>query len=85
MKIGATKVALKDPAAVREKAGRLGIEASGKADAVVAAEVFGAEVERHLVQPTFVVDYPAELCPLTRRKPGDESLALRFELYVAGL
>ena len=78
-------VSLGDPAAVRQKAQQLGIEVSGKADAVVAADVFGVEVERHLVQPTFVVDYPAQLCPLTRPKPDDPTLALRFELYVAGM
>ena len=31
------------------------------------------------------MDYPAELCPLTRRKADDPSLALRFELYIAGM
>jgi lysyl-tRNA synthetase class 2 len=31
----------------------------------------------------FVTEYPAALCPLTRRKPGDPSLALRFEAYAA--
>ncbi|RKY24196.1 MAG: lysine--tRNA ligase, partial [Planctomycetota bacterium] len=46
-------------------------------------EVFEATVEQHLVQPTFVCDYPAELCPLTRRDPADDSIALRFELFIA--
>jgi lysyl-tRNA synthetase class 2 len=32
-----------------------------------------------------VYDYPAALCPLTRRHPQDESIALRFEAYVAGM
>jgi len=74
-----------DPAGMRDKAQRLGIDIDGKADVVIASDVFDAEAERHLVQPTFVIDYPAELCPLTRRKPGDDSLALRFELYIAGM
>ena len=37
-------------------------------DAVVINEVFEATVEESLVNPTFVIDYPAALCPLTKRK-----------------
>ncbi len=44
--------------------------------------LFEATVEEHLVNPVFVTDYPADLCPLTRRRPDDPTLALRFELYV---
>jgi lysyl-tRNA synthetase class 2 len=45
--------------------------------------VFEESVEEHLVNPTFVYDYPAELCPLTRRKDGDERVAERFEPFIA--
>ena len=38
-----------------------------------------------LSHPTFVIDYPAEICPLTRRKADDPFVAERFELYVAGM
>jgi len=78
-------VSRRDPSAMREKARRLGIEPEGKADAVVANDLFDQEVERHLIEPTFVRDYPAELCPLTRRKDDDPTLALRFELFIAGM
>jgi len=78
-------VSLRDVGAVREKARDLGIEEANKADAVVIKDVFDATVEAKLVQPTFVKDYPADLCPLTRRKPNDPALALRFELFVAGV
>jgi lysyl-tRNA synthetase class 2 len=54
-------------------------------DAVVTNKLFEATVEGKLIQPTFVTEYPAALCPLTRRKPGDPSLALRFEAFVAGM
>ena len=78
-------VEMGDADAVRAKARQLGIEESNKADAVVINEVFEATVERHLVQPIFVYDYPAELCPLTRRKADDPSIALRFEPFVANM
>ncbi|MBN1491715.1 MAG: lysine--tRNA ligase, partial [Phycisphaerae bacterium] len=61
------------------------IEDAKMDDAVVTNEVFEATVEEKLIQPTFVLDYPAPLCPLTRRKPDDPNLALRFEAFVAGM
>jgi lysyl-tRNA synthetase class 2 len=76
-------VAMTDSAAVREKAKQLGLEPSNKDDAVVVNEVFEAAVEPHLIQPVFVKDYPAALCPLTRRDPADASIALRFEAFAA--
>jgi len=77
-------VDMKDLHAVRAKADALGIQHAKMADAIVLNEVFEATVEPRLVNPTFVYDYPAELCPLTRRKPGDPSIALRFEPFAAG-
>ena len=68
-----------------EAAGRLGIEAAGKAHDVVLQEVWEETVEHKLRQPTFVIDYPASLCPLTKQKAGDPSIAERFELYIAGM
>lgn len=78
-------VDMKDIEAVRAKARELHIEEGKLADAVVVNEVFEATVEPHLTQPTFVYDYPADLCPLTRRKADDPSIAERFELYIAGM
>ncbi len=74
-----------DIPAVREKARQLGIDQNGKDDAVVVNLVFEETVEEHLVQPTFVLDYPAEICPLTRRHPEDDRLALRFEAFAANM
>ena len=78
-------VEMADIAAVRQKATVLGIEHAGKDDAVVVNAVFEGTVEHHLIQPTFVYDYPAAICPLTRRHPDDPSIALRFEAFVAGM
>lgn len=52
---------------------------------VLVEKLFEKTVEPHLIQPTFVVDYPAPLCPLTKRHPDDPSLALRFEAVVANM
>jgi lysyl-tRNA synthetase class 2 len=47
-------------------------------------ELFEKLVERFLVQPTFVTDYPLETSPLARRKTGEPELTDRFELIVCG-
>lgn len=78
-------VDLADSAAVRKKAASIGIEGPTMDDAVIANKLFEETVEDKLIQPTFVTEYPAAICPLTRRKPGDPSLALRFEAFVAGM
>ncbi len=77
-------VDIKDIAAVRAKAAELGIDARTMDDAIVVNQVFEATVEPKLISPTFVLDYPAPICPLTRRKPDDPTIALRFEAFVAG-
>ena len=50
----------------------------------VAQHIFDALVEDHLVQPTFITDYPASICPLTKRHRDHPHLAERFELFVGG-
>jgi lysyl-tRNA synthetase class 2 len=47
-------------------------------------ELFEKLVERNLVQPTFVTDYPLETSPLARKKPDEPELTDRFELIVTG-
>ncbi len=42
-------------------------------------------IEPHLSQPTFLVDYPVELSPLSRQMPGDPTLTERFEAFCGGM
>ncbi len=45
---------------------------------------FEAFCEEKLIQPTFIYDYPLELSPLTKKKPGQPQLTERFELFIGG-
>ena len=45
-------------------------------------EVFEEKVEDALEGPVFVIDYPASICPLTKRKKDNPEIAERFELFV---
>ena len=40
--------------------------------------------EEKMIQPTFIMDHPVEISPLTKKKPEDPSLVERFELYIYG-
>ena len=45
---------------------------------------FEEYVEEHLVQPTFIMDHPIEISPLTKKKPGNPQYVERFELFITG-
>ncbi len=45
---------------------------------------FETYVEEHLIQPTFIMDHPVEISPLTKRKPEDPEYVERFEFFMNG-
>jgi len=78
-------VDMEDAAAVEKIALSMGMQTKGKHPDVIVQELFEAKVEDKLMGPIFVYDYPASLCPLTKRKQGNPKIAERFELYVCGM
>jgi lysyl-tRNA synthetase class 2 len=74
-----------DSHAVIEYAKSINLTVAGKHPDVVKNDLFEEKVEKNLVNPTFVMDYPASICPLTKRKQGQPSIAERFELFVQGM
>ena len=75
----------KDEEAIRVVCQQLGIHADksmGKGKLI--DEIFSAKCEHHFVQPTFIIDYPVEMSPLTKKHRSKPGLAERFELIVNG-
>ena len=70
---------------LREACQRLGVEIDetmGKGKLLDA--IFGTYCEEHLIQPTFITDYPIEMSPLCKRHRSNPELTERFELFVNG-
>ena len=47
-------------------------------------QIFGAKCEHHYVEPTFIIDYPKEMSPLTKEHRNNSNLTERFELLING-
>ncbi|GIW97889.1 MAG: lysine--tRNA ligase [Pirellulaceae bacterium] len=74
-----------DASALVAHARRLGLDPEGKHPDVIKSEIFEEQVEGQLQGPIFVIDYPASICPLTKRKADNPRVAERFELFVQGM
>ena len=74
-----------DEAALLKVCADLGIETDdtmGKGKLI--DEIFGEKCEHHYVQPTFIIDYPVEMSPLTKKHRSKPGLVERFELMACG-
>ncbi|MAF66772.1 MAG: lysine--tRNA ligase [Planctomycetes bacterium] len=74
-----------DEAAVRARAGELGIEDEHTDYWKLMSDVFDATVEGELDGPVFVTGYPVGISPLSKASTADPRLAERFEVFVAGM
>jgi lysyl-tRNA synthetase, class II len=77
---------LDDRPRLEAAASRFGIDGPNRlSSGKVVAELFEATSETKLQDPTFIIDFPADISPLAKRKPDDPTLTERFELYVGGM
>ncbi|MBU2046536.1 MAG: lysine--tRNA ligase, partial [Bacteroidetes bacterium] len=78
-------VSAMDEAGLRATCKEMGIQVNdsmGKGKLV--DEIFSEKVEEHLIQPTYITDYPIEMTPLAKKHRSKEGLVERFELFVNG-
>jgi len=75
----------KDEAGLREVCKQLNIGVPGNiGKGKLIDEIFGATSEHTYIQPTFIIDYPLEMSPLTKKHRSKAGLVERFELMVNG-
>jgi lysyl-tRNA synthetase class 2 len=80
-----TGLKISDHEGIVKLARKIGLHPDGKHPDVVVSEVFEEKVEDALIGPIFVTDYPASLCPLTKRSRSNPNIAERFELFIHGM
>ena len=82
--VSAAELRGRDTAAVVAKGLSLEVDTGTGAGKIV-TQIFEELCEDHLIQPTFVYDFPTEVSPLAKQKPDDPDTVERFELYIGGL
>jgi lysyl-tRNA synthetase class 2 len=74
-----------DEAALRDTCRKLHIETTpGMGRGKLIDNIFGEKCEKHYIQPTFIIDYPVEMSPLTKKHRSKSGLVERFELMING-
>ncbi len=80
-----TEADLRSRDTVAAVARKLGLDVEpGAGPGKIATQLFEALWEERLMEPTFVYDFPTEVSPLSKQKPGDPDTVERFELYAGG-
>ncbi len=84
-KFNGVDISQMDEKALQETAHKLGVDidkSMGKGKII--DEIFGETVEKKLIQPTFIMDYPVEMSPLAKKHRSTEGLVERFEAVCNG-
>ena len=81
---GPSQADARDPARAAAALQAAGVKCEGQSPGQLVVSLFEHFAEPKLLNPTFVYDYPAEVSPLSRKKPDDPYFVDRFELFVAG-
>ena len=82
---GISKEIINDKSRILDKLKADGFEANSKLDlGHLQAELFDNYVESKLINPTFIIDFPISISPLSRRSDENPEIAERFELFIAG-
>lgn len=82
---GIPKEIINDKSRILDKLKADGFEANSKLDlGHLQAELFDNYVESKLINPTFIIDFPISISPLSRRSDENPEIAERFELFIAG-
>jgi lysyl-tRNA synthetase class 2 len=71
-----------DEAGLRSMADSLNVEVDTMGKGKIIDAIFGEKAEPHMIQPTFVIDYPVEMSPLCKKHRDNPELTERFELIV---
>jgi lysyl-tRNA synthetase class 2 len=72
--------------AMEKAARRLGVERiEERSDGKLLAELFEVTAEQKLINPTFIIDFPKDISPLSKSKPENPEITERFELFIGGL
>ncbi|MDR1841878.1 MAG: lysine--tRNA ligase [Holophagales bacterium] len=83
---GIERARLDNPDEIKKLAREFHIQDSDKKKpGALLGDLFELHAEEHLIQPTFIIDYPIELSPLTKELPDQPGFVDRFELFVAGM
>ncbi len=76
---------VKDTAEAKAIADKLHVEYEDRHEkGDILSLIFEEYVEEHLIQPTFVMDHPIEISPLTKKKPDNPDYVERFEMFING-
>ena len=76
------KISLRVNGTTEVQIGEHKVDSMGKGKLIDA--IFGEYAEKNLIEPTYIIDYPVEMSPLTKRHRSNPALTERFELFVCG-